>query len=98
MTNKQKLAAIINLALCVYVVATGIYLETNEATDQNHYVIIVGIVVSWLSIISWAHLLSRRSPAARKVRNVAFVLFLLALFISAAAVLLLWYGLNTSLG
>lgn len=95
MTKRQKLALFINICLCLYLLITGLYLVLGpDSVNSNYYLLIAAIIAIFLSTIIWAHLFMRRLVVAKKIKNVAITLLIVAIVISGLTVMFVLNSLN----
>jgi hypothetical protein len=82
----KRVLITINAAICLFLLATGVYLVTNpfDTTDTNYYLLAIGVVASFFSLIGWSHLFSRNSLKAKKIRNMSSIIFIVAAVLSIA--------------
>jgi hypothetical protein len=71
-------------------------LATNpfDTADTNYYLLGAGVVVSFLSLIGWSHVFSRKSSLSKKIRNVSSIIFIVVLVSTIAITIFVLQSLS----
>lgn len=82
----KRVLIVINAIGCLFLLTIGAYLATNpfDNADTNYYLLAIGVIASFISLIGWSHFYSRKSSKAKKIRNVSSVTLLVVIVITIA--------------